>query len=141
VTALLISALLLPGVTVEFKLLPPGRDGLVEGVGRARYYQLDEYLKLAELDSELYLLRKDYEAVTKVGEILHEQIETRDQESAACMKELDLMADRSARLLNKWHTCENALQECGSTISPYVMGGAIGAVLTVVGTLLILTSI
>ncbi len=140
-TALLLSALLVPSVTVEFKLLPPGNDGLVEGVGRARYYLLDEYLQLAEFDSELYVLRKDYEAVTKIGEILHEEIDARGREASVCLKELDLMADRSARLLNKWHTCESALQDCSSGgVAPYLMGGAVGAVITVVGTLLILIS-
>ena len=140
-TALLLSALLASSVTVEFRLLPPGHDGLVEGVGRARYYLLDEYLQLAKFDSELHMLRKDHDAITKVGEILREGIDARAREAAVCLKELDLMADRSARLLNKWHTCEGALQECSSGgVAPYLMGGAVGAVITVVGTILILIS-
>jgi hypothetical protein len=139
VTAILLSAFLVPSMTVEFKLLPPGHDGLVEGVGRARYYLLDEYLQLAEFDSELYMLRKDYEAITTVEEALREGMAAQAHGADVCLKELDIMSSRSGRLLEKWHTCEKALRDCGGGYLPYVIG-AVGTVLTIVGTALILVA-
>jgi len=138
-TTLLLSVLLVPGATAEFKLLPPGRDGRVEGVGRARYYLLDEYLQLAEFDSELYMLRQDYEATVKVEKALQEGMAAQARGAEVCMKELDIMSSRSGRLLEKWHTCEKALQECGGGYLPYIIG-AVGTVLTIVGTALILVA-
>ena len=138
-TALLLSALLVPSLTVEFKLLPPGHDGRVEGVGRARYYLLDEYLQLAEFDDELYMLRQDYVAITKVEKALREGMEAQARGADVCMKELDIMSSRSGRLLEKWHTCEKALQDCGPGYFPYIVG-AVGTILTIVGTALILVA-
>lgn len=138
-TAILLSALLVPSMTAEFKLLPPGHDGRVEGVGRARYYLLDEYLQLVEFDSELYMLRQDYEATTRVEKALREGMDAQARGAGVCMKELDIMSSRSGRLLEKWHTCEKALQDCGGGYLPYVIG-TVGTVLTIVGTALILVA-
>lgn len=138
--ALLLPVLLIPSVTVEFRLLPPGHDGLVEGVGRARYYLLDEYLELAKLDDELFMLRKDYDAVLEVGKSLRGVIDASKEESAACQKELDIMSDRSGRLLHKWSTCEARVQNCGGGYLPYA-AGVIGGLLAIVGTTMILLSI
>lgn len=139
VIALLMSALLAPPTTIEFRLLPPGHDGLVDGVGRARYYLLGEYLELAEFDSELYTLRKNYNTALRIMETLRIGLDVRTQENTACLKERDIMSARSGRLMQKWNECEKSLQKCNSSLWPYVVGIA-GSILTVVGTTLIIVS-
>jgi hypothetical protein len=137
--ALLLSALLASTTTLEFRLLPPGHDGVVEGVGRARYFLLDEYLKLAEFDSELYTLRKNYDMALQVGKTMRSGLDAGVRESAACMKELDILSRRSGRLMQKWDECEKSLQECNGSAWPYIVA-AVGSILTVVGATLIVVS-
>jgi hypothetical protein len=128
-------------VTAEFKLLSPGHDGQVQGVGRIRYYLLKEYLELAQFDSELVLRRAEVEHLLDVETTLRSVLVTKDTQIQALVDDKQILADRSLRLEGDWQSCEQKLVECqAGSIWPYVvaisgvvLGAAAGVTIIVVG--------
>jgi len=118
-------------VVVTFKALPPGHDGQVQGVGRARYYLLNEYLKLAEFDSELFRLRADTKSLIDIETGLKKELEAKDVIIRTLESDKKILEDRSQRLNENWQKCEKALAAC-SPIWPYVVG-ILGASIGLVG--------
>jgi hypothetical protein len=118
---------------VAFQLMPPGHDGQVQGVGRARYYLLDEYLQLAQFDAELVKLRADVQDLTEVAAGLKRALDAKDTIIVALQADKKILADRCLRLEGSLNTCEKKLVECeGGTIWPYIVGAA-GVVAGAVG--------
>jgi hypothetical protein len=117
---------------VMFKILPPGQDGQVQGVGRARYYLLDEYLKLAEFDSELSTLRLDLKAYQGIERSLSVEILAKEKIIKTLEEDKKILADRSLRLEGNWKKCEDSLIECSPCFWPYIVG-AVGASVGLVG--------
>lgn len=144
IRSLVVSAALLGGIglpssvvagtsRVEFRILPPGHDGQVEGVGRARYYYLGEYLKLAEFDHELFVLRKDMEDLQEVEAALKTILAQQGKELATLHNDIHIWKTRSQRIEESWNTCERQLQSClTGKVWPYWLG-VIGSVVGLVG--------
>jgi hypothetical protein len=123
---------------VTFQLLPPGHDGQVQGVGRARYYLLDEYLKLAKLDAEFVKMQADFQDLTMIVEGLKKALAAKDIIIQTIEDDKRLLAARGLRLEGDWQTCEKELEDCaGGSIWPYILAAG-GAVLGIVGTTLYL---
>lgn len=119
--------------TVTFKLLPPGHDGQVQGVGRARYFLLDEYLKLAEFDAELVKLRLDVLSYQGIERALNDQLAAKEKVIEALESDKKILTERGLRLEENWKKCESDLLEASSpTIWPYIVG-AVGAAAGLVG--------
>ena len=122
---------------VTFSILPPGKDGQVQGVGRARYYLLEDYLRLAQFDSELFSARNQLELWGRVGAGLKQELEAKDAVIKTLEDDKKILGDRSLRLEDKWKTCEKELQDASSgPIWPYFLAAG-GAVLGIVGAVLI----
>lgn len=118
---------------VSFQLMPPGHDGQVQGVGRARYYLLDEYLQLAGFDSELVKLRADVQDLDTIAAGLKKALSAKDSIIQSLEADKKILADRSLRLEGNLKTCEDSLVDCSDcSIWPYVVG-AVGTVLGAVG--------
>ena len=132
-TALLLCAVLANPTTIEFKLIPPGHDGQVQGVGRARYYLLDEYLKLAEFDAELVKLRFDVKDLQDIVDKQEKQLEDKDKAIATLESDKEILAKRALRLDGELDQCEkDKIELAGGPIWPYVVAIG-GAVLGIVG--------
>jgi len=115
---------------VTFKLMPPGHDGQVEGVGRARYYLLEEYLQLAQFDSELVKLRMDVETLRGVNKALTDQLVAQGAVIKSLLGDVELWRGKSNRIEDRWKQCEADLV---STSSPplwsyivAIIGGVVG---------------
>lgn len=145
IRSLVVSAVLLGGMglpapavadtlrTLEFRILPPGHDGQVAGVGRARYFYLGEYLKLAEFDHELFVMRKDMENLREVESALKTILAQQGKELATLHNDIHILKTRSQRLEGSWDTCERKLQSCITGKKwPYWVG-VIGTVVGLVG--------
>jgi hypothetical protein len=123
---------------VSFQLLPPGHDGQVQGVGRARYYLLDEYLMLSKLDAEFVKMQADFQDLTMIVEGLKKALALKDTIIQSLESDKKILADRGIRLEGDWRTCEKALEDCASgPVWPYILAAG-GAVLGIVGTTLYL---
>lgn len=118
-------------VIVQFKVLPAGHDGQVQSVGRARYYLLNEYLKLAEFDSELVKLRLDVQALTDIETGLKKELAAKDEVIRTLTDDKNILLDRTQRLSSSWQKCEKALAD-STTVWPYIVG-AVGASMGLVG--------
>lgn len=145
IRSLVVSAVLLGGMglpvpavadtphTIEFRILPPGHDGQIDGVGRARYFYLGEYLKLAEFDHELFVLRIDMENLRQVESALKTILAQQGKELAALRSDIQILTARSQRLEGSWDACERKLQSCLTGKKwPYWVG-VIGTVVGLVG--------
>ena len=118
---------------VTFSVLPPGKDGQVQGVGRARYYLLEDYLKLAQFDSELFSLRNQVEAWKRIDMGLKQELEAKDKVILTLEDDKKLLGDRALRLDEKWKKCEVELVNAAKIpIWGYVVG-ATGAALAILG--------
>lgn len=145
IRSLVVSAVLLGGIglpdlaeadtlrTLEFRILPPGHDGQVDGVGRARYFYLGEYLKLAEFDHELFVMRKDMENLREVESALKTILAQQGKELSSLRSDIQILTTRSQRLEGSWSDCEGKLQSCITGKKwPYWLG-VIGTVVGLVG--------
>lgn len=118
---------------VVFQIMPPGHDGQVQGVGRARYYLLDEYLKLAEFDAELVKLRLDLQELQGIEKALKDQLAAKGKIIEGLEHDKTIMASRGLRLEGNLKTCEESLVKCQSPdIWPYIVG-AVGVAFGMVG--------
>lgn len=119
-------------VIVEFKLLPPGELGIVNGE-KHRVYTFDEWLVLAEFDAELVMLRadvKDHEAIVKK---LEKVTAEKDKQIISLEKDKDILSKRSLRLDGDLEECEKKVVDlAGGPIWPYIVG-VVGAVVGIVG--------
>lgn len=130
---LLLVALVAP-VELDFRLLPPGHNTVLPGVGQVRYYPLEEYLQLADYDYELYLLRqnaqdaKDHrDALRLRGVLLEDQIKT-------LSSDVKILTNRCERLQTSWDECESSLGGCETSWWPWLIAAAgVGVGLTGVG--------
>jgi septal ring factor EnvC (AmiA/AmiB activator) len=139
-TALLLCALIAAPTTLEFKLLPPGHDGQVQSVGRARYYLLDEYLRLYQFDQELVKLRLDTKDQQEIIAKLELQLADKDKVISTLEDDKRQLNDRVTRLDKNLDDCEKQVIDLsGGPIWPYVVG-AVGAVLGIVGGTMWITS-
>ena len=128
-------------VTAEFKLMSPGHDGQLPGVGRVRYYLLKEYLDLAQFDSELVLRRAEVLHLMDVETALRSELAAKDTQIQTLDGDKKLLGDRSLRLEESWQSCEVQLQKCErGAIWPYVLaitgvvvGVAAGITIIIVG--------
>lgn len=139
-TSLLLCVLLANPVTLEFKLLPPGHDGQVQGVGRARYYLLEEYLQLNQFDQELVKLRLDVQDQVAIIDKLELQLKDKDKVISTLESDKEKLNDRVLRLDGALDQCEkDKIDLAGGPIWPYVVG-AVGAVVGIVGATMWATS-
>lgn len=132
-TILLLLALVAPGdpVIADFRLIPPGHDMVLPGIGQVRYFTLEEYVQLADFDYELYLLRRNNEDLAAAYDtekirslILHDEIATLE-------KDKEILAKRCMRLSERWNKCEEDLVTCNSVWWPWAVaagGVAVGIV-------------
>ena len=119
--------------TVTFKLLPPGHDGQVQGVGRARYYLLDEYLQLAKLDAEFVKMQVDFGDLSTMIEGLRKEMTAKDTIITTLQADKKILADRGIRLEGNLKKCEDDLVSCSSSCMwPYIVG-AVGVAFGLVG--------
>lgn len=119
-------------VTVEFKLLPPGELGLVDG-NKMRVYNLDEWLALAKFDAELVKLRADVGDYTGIVERLEKQLGEKDKQIASLDRDKGVLANRITRQDENLDKCEKEVIDlAGGPIFPYIVGG-VGAVVGIVG--------
>ena len=125
---------------VEFKILPPGHDLQLKNGPRVRYYDLQEYLQLAQFDSELWVARSQVETYREIERVLQVKLAAQDGIIRALEADKRILGDRSLRLEESWQRCEKDLVAASSgSIWPYVVAAG-GAVLGIVGTTLWLTS-
>ena len=125
---------------ITFKLLPPGHDGQVQGVGRARYYLLEDYLKLAQFDSELFSARNQLEIWERLVVGQEQELKAKDVVIKTLEDDKKVLGDRALRLDEKWKKCESELVNAAKVpIWGYVVG-ATGAALAIVGVGLIVGS-
>lgn len=118
--------------TVEFKLMPPGEQGLI-GTDRAQCYRLELYLELAAFDAELMKLRADVLDLKDLNTKLELKLKEKDKVIAALESDKDILTKRGIRLQDKWDKCEDEVIELsGGPIWPYVVGIA-GVVVGAVG--------
>jgi len=125
---------------IEFRILPPGHDlELKKGV-RVRYYPLDEYLQLAQFDSELWTALRQVETYQEIERVLQTKLDAQDGIIRTLEDDKRILGDRSLRLEDSWQKCENSLAAASiGTIWPYIVAAG-GTVLGIVGTTLWLTS-
>jgi hypothetical protein len=108
--------------TVKFEILPPGYDGQVQGVGRARYYPLKEYLELARFDSELVLRRIEADSFVQTENELRTQLNEKDIQIQSLEYDKDILRSRSLRLEESWKACETSLISASTPpIWPYIV--------------------
>lgn len=118
---------------VRFQLLPPGHDGQVQGVGKARYYLLEEYLQLAQFDAELVKLRADTVDLRAINDELKKALDAKGVIITTLQADKKILADRCLRLEDSWKKCEDELVKCQTpVIWPYIVG-AVGAAVGLVG--------
>lgn len=118
--------------TVEFHLLPPGHDGQVQGVGRARYYLLEEYLELAAFDSELVAARSQLKAYDGLEKSYVAQLDAQAAIIATLEDDKKVLANDKTRIEAQWHRCEEDLLVQATPIWPYIFA-AVGVGFGLVG--------
>ena len=117
---------------VEFKLLPPGNLGVVEGV-KLRVYTLDEWLTLAAFDGELVKLRADVTDYKSITDKLKAVIVEKDKQFSTLEEDKGILLRRGLRLDGELEECEKKVIDlAGGPIWPYIVG-AVGAVVGIVG--------
>lgn len=119
-------------VRVEFKLVPPGVLGVVGGT-QYRLYTLEEWLELAEFDSELVKLRADIQDHKDIVNRFEKQVVEKNNQIKTLKKDKGILKRRSERLDNDLDQCEkDKLSATKDSILGYVVG-AVGAAIGIVG--------
>ena len=119
---------------VEFHLLPPGHELVLEDGKKVRYYFLHEWLELAAADSKL----RELELKTKLIADLEVKVVAQASMIKSQASMLSACDTQSARRLKKYEQCEKDLVEVQSgLIWPYLVG-ATGAAIGIFGTALYL---
>ena len=117
-------------VKVEFKLLPPGTDGQIQGVGRVRYYLLGEYLALNNFDQELVKLRLDVQDLNDIVIRKDAQLGEKDKVASALQDDIEILRARGLRADEDLKECEKTVLElAGGPWWPYILaatGSAVG---------------
>jgi len=130
---LLVSLLLCGQIEVEFKLLPPGGGFTTVSSTKVRYYEFEDYLKLAEFDKELVKLRADVQDIGDISQKLKIQLDVLNTRLIPTLEnDKEILLKRGIRLEKKWQESEKARVEAeGGPIWPYIVGAAgvvVGAV-------------
>ena len=133
VTCLLWATLSAP-VEVKFQVLPPGASGQISSIGQVRYYLLNDFLKLAEFDAELYKLRLDTADLKEKAQGLKKELLGKDVIIALMQSDKDILSARALRLEQGRNECLDKLQKCSSpSIWPYVVAIAGGSAMILAG--------
>jgi hypothetical protein len=130
ISTILLLALVSP-TELDFHIMPPGSSTVLPGIGQVRYYVLKEYLELADLDKELFVLRRSYQDLLDINDTLKLRHLVYADEFRTMESDLKIMSARCMRLQGSWDTCESELAACESTWWPWVVaaaGAAMGAV-------------
>ena len=119
-------------IVVDFKILPTGTEYVIKST-KIRYYNLDEWLKLADADSELQMLRSKVSLFKDLNDNLLAQISSFETENKALNMNLSVISDRAIRFDEMRKQCEkDLLSESSSGIIPWILAG-IGTVFGIVG--------
>lgn len=119
--------------TIEFHLLPPGHELVLEDGKKVRYYLLHEWLELAAADLQLRKLKEEVELKDKLVLDLEVKVKAKDTQITELTGNLQACDGQSARRLGKYQQCEKDLVDAQSgPIWPYVVGAA-GAIVGIVG--------
>jgi hypothetical protein len=119
-------------VKVQLHIMPPGVKLKLDSGVEVRYFTLEPYKKLLDMDKELWLARQKVESFVQVEKGLRGIIEDKDKLILSLQTSMNIMTTRSERLGEKWKTCEKGLVKARSKFSwgSFGIGLGIGSGIT-----------
>lgn len=96
-------------VKVQLHYMPPGVDYQIPGGDRVRYFTLDMYKKLLQMDHELWVASQQIETLSKMYSNFTEMLKQKDLLIDSKNKEIKIYAGRADRVTKLWYKSEEAL--------------------------------
>ena len=130
-------------VKVQLHIMDPGAKLVLSSGVEVRYFTLEPYKKLLEMDNELWLARKKLETVGEIEANLRRIIDDKDKLLLSKQTECNVYRERSERLYKKWSDAETALSKERSKFSwsSFGIGLGVGSGITAIAVTAIIISV